>query len=172
MDDATEELDLPKAPPKKGEGDGSADEASWVAASSGVFAHASLERIEPAEGDGSRSADPAARARRRRRMRALYGAVALACLVAGGFGVYAYRRTASRTYERYLLATTCESPGDDSLRRVLACIELCDRRSARHCAMKGDLYAASRDAAGAARAYREACQLGEPRACALVDPRR
>jgi hypothetical protein len=109
-----------------------------------------------------------ARARRRRRWRniGLWGAAVIVCLAPGLFALLSSSGT--QIYERRRLAAACESPDTEHLKRVLACIDLCGRGSGPHCAKKGDLYTASQDPSSAARAYREACHLGEVRACRLT----
>lgn len=113
-----------------------------------------------------------ARARRRRRWKSigLWCGVAVVSLLPGLFALLSH--TGSQVYERRRLAAACESPETERLKRVLACIDLCGRGSGPHCAKKGDIYTASQDIYSAARAYREACQLGEVRACRMASPAR
>jgi hypothetical protein len=156
-------------------GDGATDEPSWVAASSLVFGDLwadSAVRGASAEGAASGASKEAERRRRRVWRRRFLGAAILLGLAGGGVALFSYRLAAAVAYERHLLVEACESVETPRLSRVLACIELCSRSSAEHCAIKGDLYAGARDAAGAARAYREACALGDPRGCAKVSPLR
>jgi hypothetical protein len=118
------------------------------------------------------SPEAEARARRRRRWRniGLWIAALVAALVPGIFALLS--SSGSQIYERRRLVAACESPSAEHLTRVLACIDLCGRGSGAHCVKKGDLYTAAQDASSAARAYREACELGELRACRMASPPR
>lgn len=158
-------------------GDGATDEASWVAATSVVFgdlwADAPFGAADRAPGArGAGATKEAARRRRRVWRRRFLGAAVLLCLAGGGVALFSYRRAAAVAYERHILVAACESAATPRLTRVLACIELCNRSSAEHCITKGDLYARARDPSGAARAYWEACALGDPRGCAMASPLR
>jgi hypothetical protein len=157
----------PAIRPEASAGDGATDEPSWVAASSPVFGD--LWADAPS---GAGATQEAARRKRRVWRRRFVGAAVLLCLAGGGLALFSYRRVAAIAYERHLLVAACESADTPRLSRVLACIELCSRSSAEHCLTKGELYAGARDAAGAARAYREACALGDPRGCAMASPLR
>lgn len=143
-------------------GEGSDDASLCVEASSGILV------LDPA----ALRPEAEARARRRRRWRniGLWSAAAVVSLLPGVFALLSH--TGSQLYERRRLVASCESPDTERLKRVLACIDLCGRGSGPHCAKKGDLYAASQDASSAARAYQEACQLGEIRACRMASPTR
>jgi hypothetical protein len=148
-----------------GAGDGAPageDASPCVEASSGILV---LDRA-------AFSPEAEARARRRRRWRniGLWITALVAALVPGVFALLSSSGT--QVYERRRLAAACESPSAEHLKRVLACIDLCGRGSGAHCVKKGDLYTAAQDASSAARAYREACELGELRACRMVSPAR
>ena len=134
------------------------DASPCVEASSGILV---LDR-------SAFSPDAEARARRRHRWRniGLWIGALIATLVPGAVALLSSSGT--QIYERRRLVAACESPSTEHLKRVLACIDLCGRGSGAHCVKKGDLYTTVKDAASAARAYREACQLGELRACRMA----